>query len=87
MSSCPVVSNLRTATSSATISVTLAPIIWPPRSSPYLASKMSFTNPSFCPEALAFPDAENGNLPTLMSYPASFAASSVIPTLATSGEQ
>jgi len=61
--------------------------MWAPRNSPYLASKITFTNPSFAPAALALPDAENGNFPTFNSYPASFAAFSVYPTEATSGEQ
>ena len=43
----------------------------------YFASNITLTNPSFTPAALAFPEAENGNLPTLISYPASFAAFSV----------
>src|SRR5690606_21161672 len=85
--SCPVDSNLRATTTSAIISVTLVPIIWAPRNSPYLASKITFTKPSFAPAALALPDAEKGNLPTLTSYPASLAAFSVKPTDAISGVQ
>ena len=48
---------------------------------------MTLTNPSLFPEACAFPDAENGNLPTLISYPFSIACSSVYPTEAISGLQ
>jgi len=83
----PVTSNLRTATISAIISVTFAPIMCAPSNSPYFASKINFTNPSLAPAALALPEAENGNLPTLISNPFSFAAFSVKPTDATSGEQ
>ena len=48
---------------------------------------MTLTNPSLFPEACAFPDAENGNLPTLISYPFSIACYSVYPTEAISGLQ
>jgi len=58
---------LRATTTSAIISVTLAPIRCAPRNSPYLASKITLTKPSFAPAAEAFPEAENGNLPTLIS--------------------
>ena len=73
--SCPVVSNLRATTASAINSVTLYPIIWQPNHSPYLASKITFTKPSLWPAADALPDAVKGNFPTLISYPASLAAS------------
>ena len=59
----------------------------PPNNSPYLASKINFTKPSFVPAALALPEAEKGNFPIFTSNPAAFAAFSVIPTDATSGEQ
>ena len=65
--SCPVVSSFLPSTASAIISVTPAPIMWHPSHSPYLASKITFTKPSFVPAALAFPEAEKGNLPTFNS--------------------
>ena len=46
---------------------------------------MTLTNPSFEPLALALPLALNGNLPTLISYPAPLALASVYPTDAISG--
>ena len=49
------------------MSVTPAPIMWQPNHSPYLASKITFTKPSFVPAAVALPDAEKGNLPTFNS--------------------
>ena len=58
-----------------------------PSHSPYFASNITFTNPSVAPEAFAFPDAEKGNLPTLISYPLARASFSVIPTEEISGEQ
>ena len=61
--------------------------MWQPNHSPYLASKITFTKPSLFPPALALPDAEKGNFPTLMSIPLSLACCSVKPTLAISGEQ
>ena len=63
----------------------VGPIMCPPNNSPYFASNTSLTNPSLWPEALALPDAENGNLPTLISCPASLACASVMPTLAPRG--
>ena len=67
--SCPVVSNFLPNTASAIISVTPAPIMWQPNHSPYFASKITFTKPSGVPAAVAFPEAEKGNLPTFISYP------------------
>src|SRR5690606_17647077 len=87
MISWPVVSNLRATTTSAIISVTLAPIMCAPKNSPYLASKMTFTKPSVAPAAEPLPDAEKGNLLTLISYPASRADFSEHPTEAISGLQ
>ena len=45
----------------------------------------SFSKPFLCPAADALPDAVKGNLPTLISFPVSLAAASVIPTDAISG--
>src|SRR5690349_6553793 len=87
ITSWPVVSNLRAATTSAIISVTFEPIIWQPNHSPYLASKITLTKPSLAPAALAFPEALKGNFPTLTWKPFAFASSSVRPTEATSGLQ
>lgn len=56
--SCPVLSSFLARTNSAIISVTFAPIIWARNNSPYFASKMTLTNPSFAPDALALPDAK-----------------------------
>jgi len=43
--------------------------MWQPNHSPYFASKITFTKPSGVPAAVAFPEAEKGNLPTFISYP------------------
>ena len=48
---------------------------------------MTLTKPSLWPAALAFPEAEKGNVPIFKSYPLSFASFSVKPTEAISGEQ
>ena len=85
--SCPVVSNFLATTASAIISVTFEPIIWQPSNSPYFSSNITFTKPSLWPDALAFPEAENGNLPILILYPKSIAFFSVNPTEAISGLQ
>ena len=48
---------------------------------------MTLTKPSLWPAALAFPEAEKGNVPIFKSYPAFLACSSVKPTEEISGEQ
>lgn len=45
----------------------LGPIRWPPMSSPYLASAISFTKPTGSARPWALPLAVNGNLDTLTS--------------------
>jgi len=67
ISSCPVIFSFRASTNSAIISVTLAPTKWAPSSVLSAALKINFTNPSFAPAALAFPEAVNGNLPIFIS--------------------
>ena len=67
------VSSFLPNTASAIMSVTPEPIIWHPNHSPYLESNITFTKPSELPPACAFPDAEKGNLPTLISNPFSLA--------------
>ena len=61
----PVVPSLRTATNSATISVTFAPIIRPPRSSPYLASKSASRIRPYVQLRLLFPTQRMGSCPLL----------------------
>ena len=58
-----------------------------PRISPCGSPTISFTKPSLSPMARALPLAMNGNLPILNFFPASFAARSVRPMLATCGWQ
>ena len=77
MTSWAVVSSARAVTTSAIISVASWPMMWAPRTSPYLASTTTFTKPVWSPMAAALPDAAKGNLPTSTSKPASLAFASV----------
>ena len=61
MISCAVTPFFRAKTSSAIISVTLAPTRCAPSSVWSLALKISFINPSLAPAALAFPEAVKGS--------------------------
>ena len=73
-------------TASAIISDARGPKMCTPSSRSVLASDRTLTMPSVSSIALARPLAANGNLPTRYSIPASFSCSSVLPTLATSGQ-
>ena len=61
--------------------------MWPPSNSPVLASATSFTSPSGLPSMSERSFSESGTVAVRTSWPASAAASSVSPTLATSGSQ
>lgn len=76
--------SVRARVGSASISVTDAPTMWAPsrRSS---SSKISFTNPSRSPAAVALPEAVKGKRPIFTAMPRSAACCSVMPTDATSG--
>ena len=65
ISSTSVVSSVRPTTYPWISSVTSAPIMWAPRSSPVLASKTVLIIPSGSPSAIAFPLPMNGKRPTL----------------------
>jgi len=73
------------APAAAMHSVTLCPIMCTPSRSPDSRWRMTLTNPSASPTAIALPRCPSGNMPTAIGVPAARACCCVTPTAPTSG--